>query len=79
MSKFERCSECGNYFKPSGISGVCPRCRKRNSRNSMVASERGTAWGSIYQSIDSMDWNIFTILFKIPVKIIHWIKMFKRG
>lgn len=78
MNNFERCSECGQYYKPNGISGVCPRCRRRNSRNSLTDSERGTVWGSTYQSLDSMDWNIFTIIPKIIVKIIHVFKMFQK-
>ena len=77
MSDFTRCSECGNWFRPTGVSGVCPRCRRRNSRNSLVDSERGTAWGSIYQTVDSMNWNIFTTLPKLIVKIVHLIKMMK--
>lgn len=77
MSDFRRCVECGDWFKPTGVSSVCPRCRRRNSRNSLLDSERGTAWGSFYQSIDSMNWNIFTIIPKLIVKIIHLTKMMK--
>lgn len=72
MSDFRRCVECGNWFKPTGISNTCPHCRRRRTNESMLDSERGTAWGHAYRSIDSDDWNIFTIIPKLIVKGVHF-------